>query len=51
MDARLMFVVSISPPHICSTHRLSHALLRLRAAYRRAFFAARFARFTGEARP
>lgn len=51
MDARLIFVVSISPPLIYSPHRLSHACLRLRAAYRHAFLAARFPRFIGEARP
>lgn len=50
MDARLMFVASIFPPLICSPHRLSHACLRLRAPYRRAFLATRFARLTGEAR-
>ena len=51
MDARLMFVVPITPPLIGSPLRLSRALLRLRATYHRAFLAARFARFTGEARP
>ncbi len=51
MDARLMFVVSISPPLIYSSRHLSHACLRLRAAYRRAFLVARLARLTGEAQP
>lgn len=49
MDARI--VISLSPPFICSPHRLSHALLRLRAAYRLAFLVTRFARLIGEARP
>lgn len=51
MDARLMFVVSTSPPLIYSSRRLSHACLRLRVAYQLAFLAVPFARFTGEARP
>ena len=47
MDARLI----VSPPLTHSPHRLSHACLRLRAAYRLAFLAVPLARFTGEARP
>lgn len=51
MDARLMFVVSISPPLIYSPRHLSRVWLRLRAAYRLAFLAVPLARLTGEARP
>ncbi len=51
MDARLVFVVSVSPPLILDSRPWSPALLRLRAAYQLAFLAARFARFIGEARP
>lgn len=51
MDARLVFVVSISPPPIRSPRHLPCTLLRLHAAYRLAFLAARFARLIGEARP
>lgn len=51
MDARLVFVVPISPPLIRPPRCLPRAWLRLRAAYRLAFLAARFARWIGEARP
>lgn len=51
MDARLVFVVSISPSLIRPPRRWSRALLRLHAAYRLAFLAAQFARLLGEARP
>lgn len=51
MDARLVFVVSISPPLIRPPHRLSRTLLRLRAVYRLAFWATQFARSLWEARP
>lgn len=51
MDARLVFVVSISPPLVRPTRRLSRTYLHLHTAYRLAFLATRFARLIGEARP
>ncbi len=51
MDARLVFVVSISPPLIHDSRPCSLTLLRLRAPYRLAFLATRFARLLGEIQP